>query len=929
LIRPFASRRVLPLLPIAIVTGGVITCALVALAFQNEIAHEKDVFASQSRLVYDGVARRLTATEEVARSLVMLFNASDQVNADEFRLFADETLHRFPFVRSFLYLPLVQDRDRRAFERGMREEGYAIFSIKERRQDRDATAPRRDRYFPVRFIEPYSPTAAREIGRDLLVESTSGQAMVWAVDTAGPVMSWPPERELGGFVYTVFNATYEGKTAPNSIDARRRAVNGIVAVRVNAQALLDNLPGTDHTLITLAIHSPRTDEPPVDLASYRDPRFDEPDEWAAAALSQSDDFAIAGQHVALNLRRTIALEDMKHRLLIVAGAVGLALTGLLSAIARSVISRATALERINVEIADEVAARTRELAVEKDRALVTLESIGDGVITTDARGRVEYLNPVAERLTAYTPGDAAGRDAAEVFAIVHASTRQPADDSVIACLREARVVDVSEPVVLIGRTGAETAVALTVAPIHDRDGRVSGTVLVFRDVTQARAMAERMNHQATHDALTNLPNRILLMDRLEQALLRCPWHERLVAVIFLDLDHFKLVNDTLGHDVGDQLLRQVAERLTASVRQGDTVCRIGGDEFVVLLTDIAARADVLTLAEKIITRLDEPYRLGGQDYFCSASAGINIAQEEGMTPAVLLKNADVALYRAKDSGRSNYQFFSEDMNKHAIQALQTKTGLRHALDRNELVVHYQPQVDLRTGMIIGAEALVRWNHPTKGMIPPMEFIPVAEESGLIFPISEWVLAEACTQVKRWRDAGLPNLRMAVNLSGRQFRQIGLAEHIQRLLEKVGLAPEWLELELTESTLVKDAAAAIVVCKELKAIGVWFAIDDFGTGYSSLSYLKRFPVDTLKVDRSFIKELPGNDEDAAICTAIVAMAHSLNLSVMAEGVETTAQRDLLARKGFDAAQGYLFGRPVPGEDLTALLRATHPPQAANG
>jgi EAL domain-containing protein (putative c-di-GMP-specific phosphodiesterase class I) len=230
-------------------------------------------------------------------------------------------------------------------------------------------------------------------------------------------------------------------------------------------------------------------------------------------------------------------------------------------------------------------------------------------------------------------------------------------------------------------------------------------------------------------------------------------------------------------------------------------------------------------------------------------------------------------------------------------------------------------------MIIGAEALVRWNHPTKGMIPPMEFIPVAEESGLIFPISEWVLAEACKQVKRWRDAGLPNLRMAVNLSGRQFRQIGLAEHIQRLLEKVGLAPEWLELELTESTLVKDAAAAIAVCKELKAIGVWFAIDDFGTGYSSLSYLKRFPVDTLKVDRSFIRELPGNDEDAAICTAIVAMAHSLNLSVVAEGVETTAQRDFLVRTGFDAAQGYFFGRPVPAEQLTALLRADRLPRTA--
>jgi diguanylate cyclase (GGDEF)-like protein/PAS domain S-box-containing protein len=633
--------------------------------------------------------------------------------------------------------------------------------------------------------------------------------------------------------------------------------------------------------------------------------------------------------VALSILQTIDAEDLDHRLMIVAGLVGLALTGLLSAIALSVLSRSTVLERINVEIADEVAARTRELAVEKDRALVTLESIGDGVITTDARGRVEYLNPVAERLTAYTPGDAAGRDAPEVFAIVHASTRQPADDPVIACLRETRVIEVSEPVVLIGRTGVETAVDLTVAPIRDRDQRVIGTVLVFRDVTQERAMAERVSHQATHDALTNLPNRLLLMDRLEQALLRCPWHERLVAVIFLDLDNFKLVNDTLGHDVGDQLLRQVAERLIGSVRPGDTVCRLGGDEFVVLLTDIAERDDVLTLAEKLIARLDEPYHLGGQEYFCSASAGISIAQEQGTTPEVLLKNADIALYRAKESGRSNYQFFSEDMNQHAIKTLQVKTGLRHALDRNELVVHYQPQVELRTGRIVGVEALVRWNHPTKGMIPPMEFIPIAEESGLIFPISEWVLTESCRQAKQWQAVGLPRLCVAVNLSGRQFRQTGLAKQVRRLLEDAGLDPDGLELELTESMLVKDAEAAIAMCTELKAIGVRFAIDDFGTGYSSLSYLKRFPVDTLKVDRSFIKELPGNSEDAAICTAIVAMAHSLNLSVVAEGVETPGQRDFLARKGFDSAQGYLFGRPVPAEQLTALLRAARPPQAANG
>jgi diguanylate cyclase (GGDEF)-like protein len=388
--------------------------------------------------------------------------------------------------------------------------------------------------------------------------------------------------------------------------------------------------------------------------------------------------------------------------------------------------------------------------------------------------------------------------------------------------------------------------------------------------------------------------------------------------MFLDLDNFKLVNDTLGHDIGDELLRHVAERLTQCVRAGDTVCRLGGDEFVVLLTDVAGRDDVAHLAAKIIGRLDEPYQLGGQEYFCSASAGVSLTQEH-ISPSVLLKNADTALYRAKDSGRSNYQFYNDEMNRHALKLLEVKTALRYAIERNELVLHYQPQVDLKTGRIVGAEALLRWNHPQKGMIPPLEFIPVAEESGLIFPISEWVLAEACRQNKRWQVAGLPRIRVGVNLSGRQFQQGTLVRDVERLLSETGLEPCDLELELTESILVKDTEAAVGVCRELQVIGVRFSIDDFGTGYSSLSYLKRFPLTTLKMDRSFIKPLPGDASDVAICRAIVAMAHTLNLSVIAEGVETEAQRNVLHRQGVDAAQGFLFSPAVSADRFADLLR----------
>src|SRR3990172_5070861 len=315
MIPPLASYRALPLLPIAIVVGVIVTCALVTLAFQNEIAHENNVFISQSHLIHEGVARRVTATEEVARSLALLFNASTQVDADEFRLFADDTLERLPFVRSVLYLPLVQDRDRRAFERGMREKGYETFSIKERRQDGPATAPRRDRYFPVQFIEPYGPAAAREIGRDRLAEPASEQAILWAIDTAGPVMSWPPEREPGAGVYTVLNATHAGKTGPGGIAGRRRAVNGIVAVRVNAHALLENLYATDHTLVTLAMHSPRTNELPVELATHQDTQFGEPGAWGVASLDLTSDLTLPGHQITLSLRPTLDWQALGQRLI--------------------------------------------------------------------------------------------------------------------------------------------------------------------------------------------------------------------------------------------------------------------------------------------------------------------------------------------------------------------------------------------------------------------------------------------------------------------------------------------------------------------------------------------------------------------------------------------------------------------------------------
>lgn len=913
------SRFSLPLVPTSVVAGVIITAALTALVLQKEIQRHKTLFAAQSQLINDTVSQQLSATDEVVRSLARLFQVSTRVDADQFRTFSNDVLARDPFIRSISYLRLVEDRNRNDFERQMRKDGAVTFSITERRQDRYGPAARRERYFPIVFNESVNPSVVREIGVDMLSEGDAGHAMSWAIDTARPVASAASRQVHDDAPYTVFQAIYSGSGIPGEIGQRRRTVTGLVAVRVASRELLAWIPAEDQLEASLTMSPLGGDGPIETLAAFQDPAGRARHRGTILSLEFGRTSEVGGRQVELRIRKPVRWHDLDLRPAGGAALVGVVITWLLVALAKGVVFRTRALEQRNEEVERQVASRTRELAIEKDRALVTLESIGDGVITTDANGRIEYLNPVAERLSAWTNDMASGRPVAEVFRLLEESTRKPVDDPVAVCLREARSVRVSGEVVLVSRNGNHVAVDHSAAPIRDREGRrVIGAVLVFQDVSHARRVVQEMAYQATHDALTGLPNRHLLMDRLEQALTRSPWHGRIVAVMFVDLDHFKSVNDTLGHDVGDELLRQVAERLTQSVRAGDTVCRLGGDEFVVLLTDIASRDDVAHLAAKIIGRLDEPYRLGGQEYYCSASAGVGLTQEH-TSAFSLLKNADTALYRAKDSGRSNYQFYSAEMNQHAIKLIQVQTALRHANERNELVLHYQPQVDLQTGRIIGAEALLRWNHPAKGMVPPLEFIPVAEESGLIVPIGEWVLAEVCRQTRRWQVAGLPRIRMAVNISGRQFQQGALVRHIETVLNETGLEPGDLELELTESILVKDSDAAVAVCRELQAMGVRFSIDDFGTGYSSLSYLKRFPVTTLKVDRSFISPLPGNASDAAICRAIVAMGHTLNATVIAEGVETEAQLSLLRQQGVDAAQGYLFSPATPAKEFADLLR----------
>jgi diguanylate cyclase (GGDEF)-like protein len=456
--------------------------------------------------------------------------------------------------------------------------------------------------------------------------------------------------------------------------------------------------------------------------------------------------------------------------------------------------------------------------------------------------------------------------------------------------------------------GEKLWVELFLAPVRSETGAVTHFIGVLNDVTYRKNAEAHLNHLANHDALTGLPNRNLLNDRLLHAIARR--RENMAAVLFLDLDRFKLINDSYGHDVGDELLRAVATRLTACLRDEDTVARLGGDEFVVLLEDLSGVDAAASIAGKLASRLAEPLVIGGRELPVSASIGIALYPRDGLDPQDLLKNADTAMYRAKEAGRGGFCFFAGEMNAHALRRLTLENELRRALDNNELEVFYQPQVMMSDGRLIGAEALVRWRHPLKGLVSPIDFIPVAEETGLIVALGEQVLRMACRQIADWQQRGLPPLTVAVNLSPRQFRQADLVEAIAAILAETGVDPACLELEITESAAMQNADSTIAALQRLRAMGVSLAIDDFGTGYSSLSYLKRFPIDKLKIDRSFILGIPEDGDDTAIVQAIAAMAGSLGLKLLAEGVENEAQRAFLAAQGCAAAQGYLFGRPLP-------------------
>jgi diguanylate cyclase (GGDEF)-like protein/PAS domain S-box-containing protein len=566
---------------------------------------------------------------------------------------------------------------------------------------------------------------------------------------------------------------------------------------------------------------------------------------------------------------------------------------------------------------------TEVMLLENQVANITLDAIGEAVLRMDTHGNIVYLNRIAENLTGWPEEKAVGRSVADVLRIVDPTTGLALRSALEIVIHEDKIAGVTAnciDCILVRPDGFKLGIEITVTPIHDQERVATGAVVAFRDVSVARATSLAMSHLAQHDFLTDLPNRMLFNDRLKQAISLAERHRMQLAVMFIDLDHFKKINDSLGHVVGDKLLQSVAGRLVTCVRRADTVSRMGGDEFLVLLSQVENGEDAAVSARTILRVLARPHFIDNKSLDVSVSIGVSTYPSDGPDAESLMNKADTAMYEAKQNGRNTYQFFRRDMQARLADRQLLERDLRYALGRNEFLLHYQPKFDLQTGHVTGVEALIRWEHPQKGLLHPGQFIPIAEECGLILPIGRWVRLEACRQARAWSVAGLGILPVAVNVSALEFGDKDFVSEVRATLIATGVEPTNLELELTESALMYDAESTVRTLGALKAMGVKLAIDDFGTGYSSFTYLRRFRVDALKLDQSFVQEITTDFEDAPIVDAMISLGKSLKQRVIAEGVETRAQLNFLQRHGCAEGQGYYFSRPLVAGQVGKLIES---------
>jgi diguanylate cyclase (GGDEF)-like protein/PAS domain S-box-containing protein len=865
------------------------------------------------------VKEGLNDAVDALASVNRLFAAVPQLGSDEFAAFTRPMLAQNPQLKLLAYQRIVPASQRAAFELAHRaaHPGFVITEL-----HGSTLAPAADR--PVyRAIDYLVPMAGNErlFGFDASTWTAQVEAARAACASGEAAMTSPLELHFGGVAqpgFVLFMPVYRANAPRGAAPCAR--VDGYTVAKVGSQALVEHTldnprmapsPDLDVTVYQAAGHGARA------LVFHQAPAA-QVRPWGLAALwsggprHMESSFEVGGRKWRVEVKGQsgqLLPHSLASLLMLVLGSGG-------SVLAAAYIGVLSARER---GVARLVKERTAALSQANDSLQLlrqAIEACVNGIIIIRARQPdcpIEYVNPAFERLTGYTAAEVAGRGIGVLWS---GDEQQSGVAELQALMRDEREGNVA--IRTPRKDGSELWSEAHIAPCRDAAGAVHHFVLAHYDVTEKRRYASELEHQAAHDALTGLANRKLLSERLRKEIAAAARHDHSLWVLFVDLDRFKRVNDSLGHSAGDRLLQKIAQRLVDCVRVEDTVARLGGDEFVLVLCERGNGELSVDAVERIMAAIARPVAMEGQEYFISASVGISCFPGDSADPEVLIECADLAVYRAKEQGRSTFQFYLPEMNQRAQERLHMERALRNGIERGEFLLYYQPQLDLQTGAVVGVEALLRWNHPELGLLTADRFVPLAEDTGLIVPLGTWTMNAACAQVSAWQREGYGELRLALNIGLRQFKQPDLLQQVTRALDQSGLAARHLELELTERMVLDDVDRAVEILDGLRALGVTIAVDDFGTGHSSLAQLKRFPLDVLKIDQSFVRAISEQGNDGAIPNAIIALAHNLGMRVVAEGVETEAQCAFLAANMCDEVQGLLFSGPADAQEIGAQL-----------
>lgn len=903
---PWKKRRLAVIMPLVVALG------LLAVMYDQLREWEQLRIDTQFRRDAEGIGslinKRLDAQLDMMLALDGLMSVRPQVNREQWHDFVTPWLSRYPGSQNFGWSPLIQDKDRTRFEAAVSASGFADFQIMNRAPDGQTfPAAQADDYLPILFIEPLDSNLS-VLGLNPMSLPATADAIQRTrrsgLPEATPAFRLVQEtgEQRGVVIYLAVN--------------RREGLD-----RGSLQGVISGAVRMDDTIDAAVNESLRNgiDICLVDLDGVRGnerlsgPEHCETTDWIGNRLQVSLAREFAGRQWRIVLRASDAYSaTLRSWAVWISVAAGLSMVALLGMFLLITTGRARRTDEL-------VSMRTVELQAANSRLRSQQETLAEaqriarmGSWAAPKGGRSVECSDELCRILDLPCGEPV--EMATMLAAIKPDDRHLLESAVGNA--GARRGTSSFDCLSASKDGQVRILHFHVESADDSANgqQVRGTV---QDVTETRKAEAQIRLLARYDSLTGLPNRLHWLEHTRDRLAAARRHGEQIGVLFLDVDHFKTVNDSLGHPTGDRLLISVAHRLARCLRSEDMLARLGGDEFVILLDRIGHRGDAVNVADKLLACLEEAIDLDGHELQMSASIGISLFPADGEDVDTLLKNADVAMYGAKQAGRNGYQLFVAEMNTRATNRLAMEHALRRAIERDELVLHYQPQLDQRSGRIIGCEALVRWAHPEKGMIAPEGFIPVAEESGLIVPLGKWVMEQACRQQHRWQQAGL-SLRVAINISALQFRRADFAQHVARSLAQSNADPAMIELEITESALLEADEELIIRLETIRMLGVTLALDDFGTGYSSLAYLKRLPIDRLKIDRSFVEGLPGDAENAAIASATLSMAHALGREVVAEGVESEAQRRYLAERGCQYMQGYLFSAPMPVDAFEAWL-----------